>query len=92
MLFRSEPPDRATFKHQVGYRFWLGNSMFVTNRYFGESRTRLFLRGGKLCAQALVRPVTRLLRASSPQWRYCVASAATGVGLLTGVAGFRKEH
>lgn len=91
-VWGNEPADRATFKHMVMYRYWLGNSMFVTNRYFGEGRSRLFLRGGKLLAKALARPVGRLLRADSPQWRYCVASAATGVGLISGAFGFRKDH
>ena len=91
-VWGNEPPERATFKHQVMYRFWLGNSMFVTNSYFGESRARLFLRGGKMFAKALLRPITRLSRLSSPQWRYCVASCASGIGLMTGALGFRKEH
>ena len=91
-VWGNEPPERATFKHLVMYRFWLGNSMFVTNRHFGESKTRLLLRGGKLSALALLRPISRVLRASSPQWRYGVASFATGIGLMTGAAGFRKEH
>jgi succinoglycan biosynthesis protein ExoM len=91
-VWGNEPPDRATFRHQIMYRFWLGNSMFVTNRYFGASRARLFLRGSKILALALVRPFIRVLQLSSPQWRYCVASSATGVGLIIGVFGLRKEH
>ena len=91
-VWGNEPPERATFKHIVLYRYWLGNSMFVTNSHFGTSRPRLFLRGGKMLAKALVRPLDRLLRADSPQWRYCVASAATGLGLMSGAAGFKKQH
>lgn len=91
-VWGNEPPERATFKHQVAYRFWLGNSMFVTNTHFGESRTRLLLRGGKICALAFIRPFRRMLRANYPQWRYCIALAATGMGMISGVAGFRKEH
>lgn len=91
-VWGNEPPDRATFKHQIMYRFWLGNSMFVTNSYFGDSKARMFLRGGKMFALALVRPICRVLHLSRPQWRYCVASSASGIGLITGVFGFRKEH
>lgn len=91
-VWGNEPPERATFKHLVMYRFWLGNSMFVTNAHFGDGRLRLFLRGGKTSAKAILRPVSRLLRAQPPQWRYGVASVATGIGLMAGAAGFRKEH
>lgn len=91
-VWGNEPADRATLKHQIMYRFWLGNSMFVTNRYFGESRTRLFLRGGKMLALALVRPISRALHFTSPQWRYCLASSASGIGLIVGVFGLKKEH
>jgi hypothetical protein len=91
-VWGNEPPERATLKHQVLYRFWLGNSMFVTNSYFGEGKLRLFLRGSKVLSAAIARPLSRLVRLRSPQWRYCVASCAIGLGLITGVFGFRKEH
>lgn len=91
-VWGNEPADRATFKHLVMYRFWLGNSMFVTNRHFGDSNARLFLRGGKTSALAMLRPISRLLRGDRPQWRYGLASFATGIGQMAGAAGFRKEH
>jgi glycosyltransferase involved in cell wall biosynthesis len=91
-VWGNEPPDRATFRHQVIYRFWLGNSMFVTNSYFGESTMRLFLRGSKMFISALLRPIIRVSQLRSPHLRYCVASAACGVGLMAGALGFRKEH
>ena len=91
-VWGNEPTERATFMHQLKYRFWLGNSMFVTNSYFGESKGRLFLRGGKMAAAAMLRPFGRMLRLRSPQWRYGVASCASGLGLITGVLGFKKEH
>jgi len=91
-VWGNEPPDRATFRHQVMYRFWLGNSMFVTNRYFGDTRVRLFMRGSKMLLLALVRPISRMLQRERPQWRYCVASSAGAVGLISGVLGFKKEH
>ncbi|MBK8272994.1 MAG: hypothetical protein IPK89_08475 [Sphingomonadales bacterium] len=91
-VWGNEPPDRATFEHQVMYRFWLGNSMFVTNSYFGVSRGRMLLRGLRIFAAAIFRPFGRVSRLRSPQWRYCVASSACGVGLIAGVFGLRKEH
>ena len=43
-VWGNEPPHRATFKHQVRYRFWLGNTEFVTNYRFGEtSRSEVIL-------------------------------------------------
>ena len=91
-VWGNEPADRATFKHLVLYRFWLGNSMYVTNAHFGAGKLRLFLRGGKTSARAMLRPISRLLRGDRPQWRYGVASFATGIGQMAGAAGFRKEH
>jgi glycosyltransferase involved in cell wall biosynthesis len=91
-VWGNEPPERATFKHLVMYRFWLGNSMYVTNAHFGDRRSRLFLRGGKYSALALLRPFSRILRANRPQWRYGVASLAIGIGLMAGAVGFKKEH
>lgn len=91
-IWGNEPPERATFKHLVLYRFWLGNSMYVTNAHFGDGKARLFLRGGKYSAKALLRPFSRLLRGDRPQWRYGVASLATGIGLMAGATGYRKEH
>nr|WP_314443742.1 glycosyltransferase [uncultured Sphingomonas sp.] len=91
-VWGNEPPERATFKHLVMYRFWLGNSMFVTNHHFGEGKARLFLRGGKISAKAMLRPLARMFRTQRPQWRYGVATFATGIGLMAGAAGYRKEH
>ena len=91
-VWGNEPPDRATFKHLMLYRYWLGNSMYVTNAHFGDGRLRLFLRGGKMSAKAMLRPLGRLAGAKPPQWRYGLASFGTGIGLMAGAAGFRKEH
>jgi glycosyltransferase involved in cell wall biosynthesis len=91
-VWGNEPPERATFKHLLNYRFWLGNSMFVTNHHFGDSKARLFLRGGKLTVQASLRPLSRLMRGNRPQWRYSVASFATGLGLMSGAVGYLKQH
>jgi succinoglycan biosynthesis protein ExoM len=91
-VWGNEPPERATLKHQVMYRFWLGNSMTVTNSYFGESRLRLFARGAKIVAKSLLRPFRRIVELESPQFRYCLASSAMGLGMIAGVFGYKKSH
>ncbi|MBX7539405.1 glycosyltransferase family 2 protein [Qipengyuania sphaerica] len=91
-VWGNEPPERATLKHQILYRYWLGNSTYVTNRHFGVGRGRLFLRGAKGFVEAVVRPFARLSRRAPPQWRYGVAAAAGGVGLMSGAVGVRKKH
>lgn len=92
-VWGNEPPDRATFAHQIRYRFWLGNSEFVTNSYFGDtSRSRLFLRGAKRLVFALGRPLRRVLHGKGPQLRYCIASVASAVGLISGTLGLKTLH
>jgi succinoglycan biosynthesis protein ExoM len=92
-VWGNEPTDRATFKHQVRYRFWLGNTEFITNAYFGEtSRSRLFLRGAKRLIRALGRPLRRLVHGEKPQLRYCFASIAGAAGLMCGTLGLKKHH
>lgn len=91
-VWGNEPVERATFEHQLKYRFWLGNSMFVTNSYFGTGKTRLFLRGSKMAAQGLARPFVRMLRLQTPQWRYAAACCAGAAGLIVGVLGVKKDH
>ncbi len=92
-IWGNEPPDRATFGHQVRYRFWLGNTEFVTNKVLGEtSGFRLFLRGTKRLVVATMRPFWRLARGKKPQLRYCVASIAGALGLMCGPFGLKKLH
>lgn len=92
-VWGNEPADRATFSHQVRYRFWLGNTECVTNAYLGQaSRGRLFLRGAKRLVFALGRPMSRLLHGEKPQLRYCIASIAGAVGLISGTLGLKKFH
>ena len=92
-VWGNEPADRATFKHQVRYRFWLGNTEFITNAYFGEtSRSRLFLRGAKRLVLALGRPLGRVMRGEGAQLRYCIASISGALGLISGTLGITKHH
>jgi hypothetical protein len=92
-VWGNEPADRATFRHQVRYRFWLGNTEFVTNAYLGQtSRFRLLLRGTKRFVLALGRPAYRIMHGEKPQLRYCIASIARALGLIYGTLGFTKDH
>lgn len=92
-VWGNEPVERATLRHQVRYRFWLGNSEAVTNRIIpGTSPLRLFVRGMRRFAMAVVRPGRRILRGQRPQWRYCLASLAGATGLMLGALGVRRSH
>lgn len=92
-VWGNEPSERATFEHQVRYRFWLGNTEFITNSYFGETgRARLFLRGTRRLLVAVARPFGRLASGKKPQFRYSVAATAGAVGLISGTLGLKKHH
>ncbi len=92
-VWGNEPADRTTFKHQVRYRFWLGNTEFITNSYFGDtSRSKLFLRGAKRLIVAVGRPFQQLMRGEKPQFRYGVASVAGAIGLISGALGLKNFH
>lgn len=88
-----EPAERATLRHQLRSRFWLGNTEFVTNHTLGDAgRLRLLARGSKGLLHALARPATRLARGQRPQLRYCAASVLRALGLISGAAGLRLRH
>lgn len=92
-VWGNEPADRATFKHQVRYRYWLGNTEFITNSYFGDvSRLKLFLRGVKRLVLAFGRPFGRLTQGKRPQFRYGIASVAGAIGLISGALGLKNYH
>lgn len=88
-----ESPDRATFRHQVRSRFWIGNTEFVTNAELGDgSRLRWSARAARRFVEATTRPIRRLLSGRSPQFRYSVAAAARATGNAAGVLGLRVRH
>lgn len=87
-----EPLDRTTFRFVLGRFYWLGNTEYVTNHVAGISPTRLFVRGAKHALLSALRPLARLLRGSSPQWRYAVARLAQYGGLMVGAFGVRVDH
>ncbi len=93
VVWANEPPSRATFRHQVRYRYWLGNSEGLTNLELAKAtRLRLVARAARRIAAAAARPVQRLVRRDPPQVRYAVASMAGACGMLAAVAGVRVAH
>jgi glycosyltransferase involved in cell wall biosynthesis len=87
-----EPLDRTTFRFVVGRFYWLGNTEYVTNHVAGVAPARLFVRGAKHALASALRPFARLLRGSSPQWRYAAARLAQYGGLMAGAFGVRVAH
>lgn len=90
-----EPCDgrRATFRYQLWRQAWLGNNEAVINRStHAVAPLRLLLRGAKRTARGAVHPIVQLARHSAPQWRWALAYAGRGVGLILGVCGVRLRH
>ncbi|MDO8361985.1 MAG: glycosyltransferase family 2 protein [Actinomycetota bacterium] len=90
-----EPCDgrRATFRYQLWRQAWLGNNEAVINRStHAVAPLRLLLRGAKRTARGVLHPVIRLAHRSSPQFRWALAFAGRGVGLILGVFGVRVQH
>jgi succinoglycan biosynthesis protein ExoM len=92
-VWGNEPLERATFAHQLRYRFWLGNTEYVTNRALGDATPlRLFVRGVNGLRRSLQRPFVRLAHRKPPQWRYTLAAVLRSTGLLLGPLGVRRRH
>ena len=88
-----EPDERSTLRYQLGRALWMGNTIFLTNHRSGDaSRLRLLLRGGKVMAGALVRPVRQMAGGRRPQFRFGAALFAQGLGTVLGVAGVVLDH
>ncbi len=92
-VWGNEPPERCTFRHQVRYRFWLGNTEFVTNRFLGDaSRLRLILRALRRVLRSSTGFIRRAAKREPLQVRYTIASLAGASGLLVGGLGLQKRH
>jgi succinoglycan biosynthesis protein ExoM len=92
VVYENEPASRATLTYQLRTHFWYGNSTGLTSLRGGASRVRVFLHGGKVVLQALSRPPIRLSRGKPPQFRYGLALALRGMGIITGPLGIRVRH
>ena len=86
------PLERTKFRYQLRNKLWFGNTMYVTNLEAGSSPNRLFLRGAKQFVASLLRPFVRAARREPAQARYALASAAIGVGQMSGRFGARLDH
>ncbi len=92
-VFEVEPHERSTLKYQLGRAMWMGNTQYLTNQRSGDAtKNRLFLRGGRQLARALMRPVSRLISREAPQLRFSAALACEGVGLMAGRFGIELDH
>lgn len=88
-----ESPERATFRHQVRSRFWLGNTEYVTNAHLGDgNRVRWLARAARRLLTAALRPFARLVTGKAPQLRYSAAAGARAVGNAAGALGVRVRH
>ena len=92
-VFEVEPHERSTMRYQLGRAMWMGNTQFLTNHRSGDAtRLRLFLRGGRQVARALVRPMSRVASGARPQLRFTAAMACEGLGMMAGVFGVELDH
>jgi succinoglycan biosynthesis protein ExoM len=87
------PPSRVRLPYLLCRALWYGNTEVVTGLAVGsQSRARMALSGAKCAAAAVVRPLARVARRSSPQWRFAATELLRGVGRLAGAAGVRIRH
>jgi succinoglycan biosynthesis protein ExoM len=93
IVFEDQPVERLSYGFFLKQALWLGNSSLVTSVQGGEtSRTRMVAHGLARLGRAVVHPLQRLARRRTPQFRYSVALAAGGVGVLLGTLGVRIRH
>jgi len=91
-VYENQPADRLTLRYQIARSFWEGNSSYVTCVRDGGQSWRMFLHGAACSVRAVGRPLKRLYRRQSPQFRYCLADVANGVGKMIGIFGVRVSH
>ncbi len=86
-------PARCTLSYQLWRQMWLGNNEAEIDRQTGAvGGIRLLLRGGRRVGRGLAHPFVRLAGRRAPQWRWALALAGNGVGLMLGVGGVRMRH
>jgi succinoglycan biosynthesis protein ExoM len=90
-----EPCDsrRSTFRYQLWRQTWLGNNEAQISARTGEfGRARLALRGLRRVARGMGWPLRAFGHRRSPELRWAVALAASGVGLIMGAVGIEIAH
>jgi succinoglycan biosynthesis protein ExoM len=91
-VYENEPAERATFIYQLRYFFWHGNSSYIASVRTGTHPIRMFLHGVNSLRQALLRPISLMVRGRPPQLRYCLASVVHALGKIIGPFGIRVPH
>ena len=91
-VHENEPASRATFHYQIYAYLWQGNSAYHSCVQHGRPAWRMFVHGWASLGRAILRPIGRMLRGHSPQWRYCLALVFEAVGKLLGPLGVRIDH
>ena len=92
IMFENEPPSRTTLSYQLRRFFWHGNSSYVSSVATGVHPARMLLHGIASLLRALGRPLKRLVKGTSPQFRYSLASVLEAIGKIIGYFGVRVRH
>jgi succinoglycan biosynthesis protein ExoM len=91
-VYENEPAERATFKYQLHYFLWHGNSSYIASVRTGTHPLRMFLHGANSLCRALLRPISLMARGHPPQLRYCLALVLHALGKIIGPLGIRVPH
>jgi len=91
-VYENEPPSRANLAYQLRLFFWHGNSSYVASVNSGTHPIRVLLHGLNSLQKALTRPLLRIFKGESIQWRYSVATMLHAVGKIIGVFGVTVRH
>lgn len=91
-VYENELAERANLRYQLYIHYWHGNSAYLSSVKSGTPRWRMFIHGVASLGRALLRPVQRLARGQTPQWRYGLASVLHAVGKLAGSLGVQVDH
>jgi succinoglycan biosynthesis protein ExoM len=91
-VYENEPLERATLAYQLRLFFWHGNSAYIASVRSGVSPFRMFLHGANSLRKALLRPIVRVSRGESAEWRYCLALILHAAGKIIGPFGVQVRH
>ena len=91
-VYENQPSARLTYRYQLKRFLWEGNSSYVTCVRQGVPPWRMFVHGGASLARAGRRPLVRLIKGQSPQWRFALAQGVHALGTMIGSAGVKIAH
>ena len=93
IVYEPLTPSRERLRYHLHRQFWLGNNMVVINRHtHRESMVRLLVRGTKRAIVPVPQAAVRICRGQPAQFRWALAYALQGVGLVLGVLGVTVRH